>query len=600
MKLKKGVYVFVILFILTITPFIIAEQHEPALTEVDKAYACLEDKLADNCAGTKSTKQASFNLLAASYSSSLQSDCKSTLNGLKKNNCWGETDTGTCNIKSTALATLALKQIEENVDDQVSYLLDKKISGTGLTWYLEIDSNNRTDCTINGQTITIEENKKISGSLSAGSGLKKAYNDYWFEITNTEQNYTISCNKDFITALIYQKPGSSTGSNIFHISSETQSASEFDSVTERVDSYCLSTSNVCDYEGTLWAAIALAKAGESVDPLIPYLTSMADEADNINLLPSAFLYILTAQDDYYSELISLQNTNSYWHKNKNTKFYDTALALLALQNINSNEVERSKRYLLSIQKDDGCWQSDTAFILHAAWPKNPAISTGTGVSYCEDFNNYCVSIGNCDLTNKLDNFYCPSSAEVCCSVQVQEPTCSEKQGTICDLNQECSVGLVIASDTPSCCTGDCTAISTTNECENAGFFCRPSCSDSQEEKAGYSNSCSFGDVCCATKPAKSSSLLLIISLIILIILVILAIIFRNQLKVWIFKRKSGYKAKKESGGPGRPGAPGPLLQMPGQFRPPRRPMPGRRPAPASHPKDRDFEETMKKLRDMGK
>ena len=81
---------------------------------------------------------------------------------LKDNVCWGETDTGNCNIKSTALATLALTHIQDDVEDYENWLLSKRIKDTGLTWFLEIDSNNQTECDINGVKITIEGNKKIA------------------------------------------------------------------------------------------------------------------------------------------------------------------------------------------------------------------------------------------------------------------------------------------------------------------------------------------------------------------------------------------------------------------------------------------------------
>jgi len=590
MKLKKSVQtVLVILILLVSINFIIAPSHpEQVETEIDKAYSCLETELGDNCGNTRSTKQAAFNLLAIAYDSGLQSDCKQSLDSLKKDSCWGETDTGNCNVKSTALATLALQHIGEDVEDQIDWLLKRKKTDTGLTWFLEIDSNNRTECDINGQTITIEGNKKISGIPP--SGLVKAYNNYWFQINNIEKNYTISCNKDFITALIYQKPGS----NVFHISSETKTASEFDSITERVNSFCLTTSNICNYEGTLWAAIALAKEGKDINPLIPFLTSMSDKAENKKYLPSAFLYILTNSDDYYSELVSLQKSNNYWDESRN-KFYDTALALLALQNVNSDEVDRAKRYLLNIQKNSGCWQSDTAFILHAAWPKNPSLTGAVaGITYCEDFSNFCVAIGECDLANTLDNFYCPSSAQVCCQIKTQEPTCSEKLGAICNLDEECIGDSVTSLDSNDCCIGDCVEIQTSNECEDLGFFCKESCSTNQEEKAGYNSACSFGDVCCGSKPTKeSSSNLLIILLVILIIIVILAIIFRNRLKVWFLKRKTG-KSKPTSQRPGPPRTfiPSIIPRSRGRPQVPRRQAPRTR--------DTEFEDTMKKLKDMSK
>ena len=586
---KKSVYLFAILLLLAL-PFIIAQ--EEATDAIDKAYACFQNEAGDNCGGTRSTKQASFSLMAGGFDSSIQSSCKSALNNLKKNTCWGDTDTGNCNIKSTALATLALQYIGDDIDDQIEYLLENRKTETGLTWYLEIDSSNKTECDINGKTITVEDNKKISGSPPAG--LSRAYNDYWFQINDIQKNYTISCNKDFITALLYQKPGS----NIFHVSSETQSASEFDSITETVNAYCLTSGSECDYEGSLWASLVLKKEGKDVAPLIPYLSSMSDKVENRKLLPSAILYILTNEDEYYSELVSLQKSGNFWDESRN-KFYDTALALLALQDVNSDEVDSAKKYLLQVQKTDGCWQSDTAFILHSAWPKNPNVqsSGGGGITGCEEFGNFCVPIGECSLSDSLDNFFCASAAQVCCSVVQQEPTCSEKGGFICNLDQECSGSPVTSLDSSFCCVGDCVEIVTENECESFGFFCKDSCSDSQEEKAGYTASCEFGDICCGAKPESDGiSLWLIILLVILIILIILAIFFRNQLKVFLFKRKSKTKESKV-GGSSRPAGIMPLSAQRVLPRPPARRGPPRR---RRGGKDKEFEDTMKKLRDMSK
>lgn len=581
MKIKTGV---LIIFILLFTSLIFAQNHS-SKSEIDRAYSCLESNLGNNCGSTKSTNLAAFNLLSSSYKSNFQSDCKASLNEKKKDNCWAETDVGNCNIKSTSLAILALSHIGDNVDSNVNWLLSKKISQTGLIWYLEIDTINRSECDINGKKVIVEDNKKISGTPP--SGLVKAYNDYWFEIKEINQNYSVSCDKNFITALIYQKPGS----NVFHVSSETKSASSFDSITEKVNSNCLSTSNICDYEGTLWGATALSKQGKDVDSFIPFLTSMADAVENKKYLPSAFLYILTGSDDYYSELISLQKNNNYWDESRN-KFYDTALALLTLQNINSNEVENAKRYLLKVQESSGCWQSDTPFILYAGWPKSLSIPTKAGISYCEDFSNYCVPLGKCDLANTINNFYCSSSTEICCKTQFEEPTCLEKQGIVCNSEQECNGNLVASSDTNECCVGDCVVIERINDCENAENYCKDSCSESEEEKLEYSNSCEFGQKCCARKPPEKTNYLLIILLIILILLVTLAIIFRNQLKIWLFRLKTGYKSQ-----PQKPVSRPPPFQPPRSFfRPPVKPIQ----KPPRLEKDKEFEDTMKRLRDMSK
>ncbi len=600
MKLKKGVFIFVITisFLASLT-LIFAAQHEtaqPVVSDIDRAYACLENQLGSNCGNTQNTEQAAFNLLAIAYNQGKQNNCKTDLNQKKQLTCWSETDTGSCNIKSTAIATLALNYIRENVDDQKSWILDRRISGTGLTWFLQVDSDNRTECTINGATVVIEENKQISGTFP--SGLERAYDGYWFEITDIARNYTISCDKDFRTALSYQK----SGDNIYYISSETQFASAFDSVIEKVESYCLSTTNNCDYESTLWGALALSTMSEDISSLLPYLTSSSSQVENKQYLPSAFLSILTNREEYRSELVSLQKPSNFWDES-GRRFFDTALAISALQGFNLNEVDNAKRFLTTVQRDDGCWQSDTAFILHSVWPKQPAISGGGGTTFCIDAGNYCVLDTQCNSTNTLPstNFVCPSSLQVCCLVEPEQESCADRNGVVCSSDQDCDAPTVPTPE-GSCCRANCIDRQIiVNECEqqSSDYNCKTQCTGSEEEKDAFSFSCSVGQACCGPKPPKEKggNLLLIILIVILIILVILAIIFRNQLKVWLFKMKSGFKAKKSGRPPGRP--PGP--PMPGRFGPPRRPVPGRRP-PAGRPvgRDREFEETMKKLKEMSK
>ena len=109
--MKKSVIPLLILVLLFNILFILAANE----TGIDKSYACLESKLEDNCQSDSSISQIGFNLLAISYNSGLQSDCKSLLMSKKKDDCWPETVTGSCNIKSTAIAVLALENIQEKL-----------------------------------------------------------------------------------------------------------------------------------------------------------------------------------------------------------------------------------------------------------------------------------------------------------------------------------------------------------------------------------------------------------------------------------------------------------------------------------------------------
>lgn len=571
--------------------------------EIEKSYNCLKSQLNSSCGNTQNTLQASFNLLAIAYDSSLQSDCKTSLNNKKQGSCWSETSSGSCTVKSTAIATLALKHVNSDVSDSINWLKNHTRVSSDLIWYLEIDANNVTQCTINNQAFGLGSDKRLTGANPAG--LSKTYNNYWFQITDLGKSYNISCDKEFVTALLYKRPGSGT----YYVSSETHSAAAYDYTTESVNGLCFSASNQCDYEGTLWAIMALIEADEDTTQFIPYMTALSDDEINAKYLPLAFLYKRdSSSDDYLQGLLSLQKENKYWQASGN-KFYDSSVAMFALQGSTAQQLSNAKSYLLSVRNSNGCWPSDTAMILYSGWPKSVSQGSAPSTSRdCAAFGNYCVSASECSLNNSLPNFDCTSLSQVCCSTQPRQETCQEKSGIICKTNERCSETEVPSAD-GLCCLASCQEIQTTSECEQQNYYCSQECSDNEEEKSAYSNSCGLNQICCAEKAAtKSNNLWLIILLIILIILVILAIIFRNQLKIWWFKIKSGAKSKKGPEPTSRPAPsfppPRPPL-MPRQIipRPPRPPVSARpvtrQPVEKSQ-KDKEFEETMKKLRDMSK
>ncbi|MDD5193646.1 MAG: hypothetical protein PHF67_03600 [Candidatus Nanoarchaeia archaeon] len=592
-EMKNKTFLIAFCFVLTIlllNSFVLADEQ----AQVDKAYECLKTKLGNNCGDIRNTDENAFTLLAMSYDSGIQSKCKSILDEKKNDDCWGIDKDSACNIKSTALAILALDNVGANVDDYTDWLLSNKKQTTALTWFLEIDSANSTRCEINGQEFNINENKQLSGSDP--DGLSKAYDNYWFQINDITINYSITCDDDFVTALLYKRQDSS----VLHLSSETHSASASDFTNEKVQSYCFATSDSCNYEGTLWAVLALAKAGKEFHPYIPYVYGMADETENKRYLPYAFLSLLySSVPEYLSSLKAQQKQNKFWEESGN-KLYDTSVALLSIPS-DDNSKTNAKKYLLTLQDSTGCWSANTAFILFSAWQKTPT-STTSIIEDCEP-SYYCVSAGDgCSLENKKDLFCL--SGKICCSVKPEEQTCEEKKGMVCPEGTVCTESEIETLDTRYCCpmSGDCISPPGQSECEQASYECKTICSSDQEEKSLSCGALS-GDVCCATKVSRGGGWTLIILLIILIILVILAILFRNQLKIWLFKLKSGFKSKKGPAPTTRPSVPPrfPPLAPPRQMMPrgmiPRRPP--MRSASRSQ-KDSDFEATMKKLRDMTK
>lgn len=584
---KEGIAVIVILLVIfsvSLTSFVIAQENE----KIEKAYDCLEEKVEDKC-DSLSVEEQAFTVLAAGK-------CKSELQDKSKDDeCW---PLAGCRLRDTSLAILALDRVGKDTEDAANWLLEQKKIPTDLLWYLEIDADGQTNCKITyddtERTITIGEDKKIN--KGAGGCLSLAQDNYWLKIKDTcyETNFTVSCDKDFITTLLYKKKASST----IYVSSETESAPAEGSTKNRVNAFCFGTS--CNYEGSLWATLALVKTDHDVSEFLPYLIAMEDE--NEKYFPSAFLYIITDYDEYFTKIIN-QQKNDYWKISSSPyhHYYDTALALLALYGLDAEPASSAKAYLLEVQGDNGCWRDnirDTAFILYAAFPKS--ISVNGEIDYCDDYDYYCVSSLECDEANVLDEFYC-YGGDICCKIKPEEKTCDEKGGIICEADQKCTGATVPAYDTSKCCLGSCEKIPEEQECEKQGYTCKYYC-DEDEEAKEYG--CGTGEVCCGYAPQKRSYWWIWL-LVILIILVVLGIIFRNKLRMLIFKFR-GRRGPAPAAVAARPRFPPPPPGAVPRARPrmiiPRRPAPAR-PGPirrAISKTDKELEETLKKLKEMSK
>ena len=569
---KIGVFIFVLL---TIFPLVIAQE-----TEANNAVACIEKIVQDKTCDILSLEEKTFSLLA------LQK-CESELLSSSNNyECWPKSS---CSIKQTAQSIFALDSVGTSTNPAKTWLLSKTKIPSDMQWYLQIDSNEPTSCTIsysgNSYSVTINEDKTIN--THAGDCLRLAQDDYWLRIPSNcyNQEFEISCDNSFKTSTIFKK----TSSPIFYISEETTSGSSGSKVTKKINSKCFSLSETCDYEGTLWATLALQKLGEGTSDYVPYLITSADS--NSKYLPESFLTML-AGDSYYDELLAKQISKQYWDASGD-KFYDTALAFLALQSKTSEEKTSSINWILDNQESDGCWDNfrNTAFIIYSLWPIKASTDT------CDSSGGYCMPEVDCE--GNVLSATC-SGIQVCCSKPAQLETCSVMGGKICSSDEICSGTKVTASNTNDCCTGSCKSTSSTtekSECELKGGTCSSFCGSSEEEK-NY-ECLVFGDVCCFSKSSSNYWYLWVLG--ILIILTLIAIFFRDKLKFyWIrFISKFGKSSKPPSEFPTSPSEPRRIGGIPR-----RRIIPGSSSRPPSKPipqKPRtELDEVLKKLKDIGK
>ncbi|HDK42474.1 MAG TPA: hypothetical protein ENG87_03785, partial [Candidatus Pacearchaeota archaeon] len=455
--MKKGVYLFSVLIIslmlvlqLVIAADVNVSDADDVASKIDKAYGCLEDKVVDNC-DSLSLEEKIFSLLALG-------ECKEELideaEGDKE--CW---PSGSCDLKLTALATLALDSVGTSTANAEEWLLSQNTIPSNIDWFLEIEnSEDDTSCTVtysdDSYDIDIGNNKKLSSG--AGSCLSLESHEYWLKVAPNcyDLEFDTSCDKGFLTTLLFKKDDSST----IHVSENAHKASAEGITTETVNSLCFAEGSDCDYEGSLWATLVLDYLDNDVSAYIPYLVTMADE--NEKYLPEAFLYLLTGYADFKNDLLLKQKSSKYWDE-AGDKFYDTALALYPFQSIEPLEKQNSKDWLLEVQGDSGCWDSEntrnTAFILYSLWPRRTGGGDNTGPEDfdCEEAGFFCVSKINCDGIIK-SNYECSGTFK-CCTEPESLDTCDEQGGDICNSVEECVGGMVqSASDLDigqECCIG---------------------------------------------------------------------------------------------------------------------------------------------------
>lgn len=580
---KAGVVILTLMLFLQFFSMALAQDEltsegELAQTTESLGYQCLEERVKGQCS-TLTFEEQVFSLLALAYNSEIAQECSGTLDTSR--DCW---PAGSCNLKDTALTTLAISRIGADTSKQEAWMTSKVKSADKLIWYLEIDTPGNATCKLgyDGASYNLKIKADKTLDLQRNNCLKIS-DDYWVEIDSDclSKAYEVTCtDSDFISTLVYKTSASET----LFVTGTIESSSAGGKTSHQISSLCFVDGDKCDYQGSLWATYTLLKLHKDVKPYLPYLFAFASE--NEKFVPYSFLYALTAEDEYRNKLMEEQRTEGYWDWNSGKgKFYDTALTLIAFQNEGQffEVIDNVKSYLDERQNSDGCWQNsvrDTAFLLWALWPKETTIQVAQ--PDCATSAYYCITEGECSAAggNLLDNYKC-LGLKACCDEQPALKTCSELNGLECPSGLYCSSAHVAASDTEDCCLGQCLPEEQQTECEQYGYICKPFC-DEQFEDEVIEYECDLGDVCCKPKIAEEEGgiLIWIVIFVFLIGLTTVGIIYRQKLKELFMKLKDKF-SKKPSGTPAAgPGPVGPRPPYPPGYpgRPgmPQRPMPIRR------------------------
>jgi hypothetical protein len=612
--MKKGVFLFgILILVMTFWINFVFAANATQMQDVNRAYQCLEDRIEVEECSELTIGEKTFSLLALG-------ECRSELlEDSKDDICW---PSSSCDLKMTAQSLYALNENNYDTSEIEEWILSQKQVPRDLTWYLEIESEKETSCTVTylggNNQIEISEDKTISGQ--PGSCLSYGPGNYWLKIEEEcfDEEFEIQCDESFLTTLLFAEKDNPS---LIHVLGEydTHSAPEWGKTVEKINSYCFSTGLSCDYESNLWAAIALNFAGRDVSGLIPYLAVTKER----QYFPDPFLYILTGYPEYQENILGQQINKEYWSVS-NGRYYDTALAMLPFQGQELDSKTLAEEWLFRIQQTDGCWDAgnirNNAFILYSFWPRfnpspigvDPDDSDETPDNACKESGYFCMIESRCQ-GETLSDYSCPGSSS-CCDTEYVEPSCSEKGGEICESGEYCNGDSVSASDVgyyEICCLDECLVKEEPKESEckiNFGVCEVFECEEGYEETNLYS--CDFGDICCLPEDKGGEGSIWWIWLLFgLIVIVVVGIIYRDKIKMAFIKmnHKGGPPPGRFQGPPrGPPGMP---PRMPPTYNrmPQRGPPPQRRiipnqntrpPQRSNSPKELD--DVLKKLKDMSR
>jgi hypothetical protein len=633
----KKVIALLVLIAAFLVPLASAAVNETAEKQaIDSANLWLINQ-ADGKWDILSSDDASLALLALSFDSRLALEGKDALLDKSMNSeCW---PSPACNVKSTALAVVALNKVGQNTDKPAAWLLSKKAAytATGVTWILQIDSDDTTDCTVSydgkSYSLALNADKTYAWKGAKPTCLSITTNNYRLEISKSclDKSFDVACLKSAIVSLPYQS------GNTLYVPSESFSAP----ATIAIRTVCMKEGASCSYDATLWTSLALQKTGQDYSALIPYLIDQKDE--NTKFMSDAFLYILTSRTEHAESVLSSQSKDGYWTDIGGFgKYYDTAIAESAIADYATENATKAKGWLIKEQKDG--WGTtakirDTSLILSFVWPTaqktvptndcetvylwscrtscldteeqttdscisgicckpKGAVVGCDSVKDCEKIeckNRYATDengkLGKCEYPSEIscdDNFDNDGNGLTDMNDASCTQTCFQKGGDTCAGNEVCSENAVKASDTDECCLATCESKKTC--AEQNGF----ECSANQQCDAWLTASDTL--YCCS---AKCKSKLNIIPFI------IIALVLALGAGAFFLYKKGFFKKKFQIKKPIYP-APGQAMQQPAMqaYRPPVRPLvsqpqfqPQFQPAIKREVKS-EMDETMKKLKKL--
>ncbi len=259
-----------------------------------------------------------------------------------------------CRIKDTAVAIIALTNLNRDVDKSITFLKNGQSAGLGSgQLLLEVITSGKGNC-----TASFETNIQNSKSFLVDEG----------RFTSCGNSYFLDLNSNCIKGgLASSFPGTSVDIDCTGVSSSTIIGTlykrgndiflgeSFNSKIAKIliDSGCygINSKTNCNLDPSLFAGWALMEA-EADFNIISFLKQNFDPNSPLHL---SLLRLITNEERFLKDLKAKQGANGGFDNSVSA----TAFALIAFGQETGNEVQKAREFLKNKQSDDGSWNGNT-------------------------------------------------------------------------------------------------------------------------------------------------------------------------------------------------------------------------------------------------
>ena len=428
---KRGSCLFLLVFFVILLASFANAETSPEINKT-QAYEWLYEQM-NSSSWNENVDEIALSILALGSGDYNLSDGIDKLRDLE----YGGSNWG--NIKDTSLATLALNNVGEDMEDETKWLKTQYVMAfTGGNWLIQVDTAHDGECTLNhDQTGITHDFSILEGKLTTTLCEESNWIDFerCISLVGINEDIEISC----------ELGGTYSPSLIFQSSDEYYLFDQGKNMD--LENGCFLTdqgSCSCEYSG--YAAWVLDKLGEEtyVNPYLKFKCSQ-------NIARNSFLYMLLDSSDtgpYSIWLKGAQWPDGSWGVDEESAGEEeyTALAILALKqkaSSNSANIRDASKWLATKQMEDGSWNGnirDTAFILYVLYGKDyvPYIGDGDG-NYCGDGymddEEDCEYDSHCNITGGeicTDSCECVLASETNETGNPQDPDADPCGDGFCD------------------------------------------------------------------------------------------------------------------------------------------------------------------------